>query len=123
VASIRLLLGEELPLTRKDEISYNKQGNESQDKSLGNIKMKFFQPAKAKIKRWKVLGKVGRVMVIFYQRCISPSLPPSCRFYPSCSEYSLQAMEKYGLAKGSWLGIRRILRCHSLHPGGYDPVK
>jgi len=109
-------------LTRKDKVDYNKQINEPQDKTSRNIKMKFLQPAKGKIKRWKVIDKVGRMMVIFYQRCISPSLPPSCRFYPSCSEYSLQAIEKYGLAKGSWLGIRRILRCHSLHPGGYDPV-
>lgn len=57
-----------------------------------------------------------------YQRFISPALPPSCRFYPTCSEYTLQAIAKYGAWKGAWLGIKRIARCHPFHPGGYDPV-
>ncbi|WDU84631.1 membrane protein insertion efficiency factor YidD [Caloramator sp. Dgby_cultured_2] len=48
--------------------------------------------------------------------------PPSCRFYPTCSQYSLEAIEKYGAIKGSVLSIKRILKCHPLHPGGYDPV-
>ncbi len=61
-------------------------------------------------------------MVRFYQRFISPGLPPSCRFYPTCSEYTLQAITKYGALKGAWLGIKRIGRCHPFHPGGYDPV-
>jgi putative membrane protein insertion efficiency factor len=60
--------------------------------------------------------------VRFYQRVISPTLPPSCRFYPTCSEYTLQAIAKYGALKGTWLGIKRIGRCHPFHPGGYDPV-
>jgi len=58
----------------------------------------------------------------FYQRAISPAFPPSCRFTPSCSEYAYQAIEKYGLGRGAWLGVHRLLRCHPLHPGGYDPV-
>ena len=58
----------------------------------------------------------------FYKREISPSLPPSCRFTPTCSEYAMQAVEKYGALKGGYLAIRRILRCHPFHPGGYDPV-
>lgn len=58
----------------------------------------------------------------FYQLVISPGLPPSCRFYPSCSEYMLQAIAKYGALKGVWLGVKRIARCHPFHPGGYDPV-
>ena len=57
-----------------------------------------------------------------YQRWISPRVPPSCRFYPSCSEYAAQALQRYGLAWGGWLALRRLLRCHPFHPGGYDPV-
>ncbi|MDO4355298.1 MAG: membrane protein insertion efficiency factor YidD [Clostridia bacterium] len=58
----------------------------------------------------------------FYKREISPYLPPSCRFVPTCSEYAMQAVQKYGALKGGYLAIRRILRCHPFHPGGYDPV-
>ncbi len=57
-----------------------------------------------------------------YQNFISPMFPPTCRFYPTCSTYFIQALEKYGFFKGSWLGIKRILRCNQFNPGGYDPV-
>jgi hypothetical protein len=70
-------------------------------------------------------SRISRVMVAcirFYQQTLSLVLPPSCRFYPSCSEYTLQAIAKYGPIKGSWLGIKRILRCQPLFRGGYDPV-
>ena len=58
----------------------------------------------------------------FYKREISPMLPDACRFRPTCSEYAMQAIQKYGALKGGYLAIRRILRCHPFNPGGYDPV-
>ncbi len=58
-----------------------------------------------------------------YRRFVSPMLPQSCRFTPSCSLYTLQAVEKYGLLRGSFIGARRILRCHPFSEGGYDPVQ
>jgi uncharacterized protein len=61
-------------------------------------------------------------LVKVYQRTVSRVLPSACRFYPSCSEYGAQALQKYGVFKGSWLAIKRIARCHPLNPGGYDPV-
>ena len=61
-------------------------------------------------------------LVRAYQLAISPFLPSNCRFYPSCSHYSVQALQEYGPLKGSWLSLTRISRCHPWHPGGVDPV-
>ena len=59
----------------------------------------------------------------FYQRAVSPGLPPRCRFIPTCSQYAVQAITKYGAAKGSWLALKRFLRCHPFYKGDmYDPV-
>jgi len=57
-----------------------------------------------------------------YQRFVSPALPPSCRFYPSCSAYALEAVQVHGALRGSWLAVRRLSRCHPFHAGGLDPV-
>jgi len=59
----------------------------------------------------------------FYKRWISPMLPSACRFEPTCSEYTMEAVEKHGALRGSWMGIRRLLRCHPFHHGGFDPVR
>jgi putative membrane protein insertion efficiency factor len=57
-----------------------------------------------------------------YKLFLSPLLPPMCRFEPSCSVYTMQAVEKYGVVRGTWLGVRRLSRCHVFNPGGWDPV-
>ncbi len=67
-----------------------------------------------------------RLIIFFiklYQKIISPLKPRTCRFYPTCSEYSIQAIEKYGFIKGSAKSIKRILRCNPFNPGGYDPLE
>lgn len=61
-------------------------------------------------------------MIRFYRLFISPLKCPCCRFIPTCSEYALEAIQKYGAIKGSWLAVKRILKCHPFHKGGYDPV-
>lgn len=62
-------------------------------------------------------------LIKFYRKYISPMKRPCCRFYPSCSQYAIEAIEKYGALKGGNMALRRILRCHPFNPGGYDPVK
>src|SRR5919204_6246998 len=61
-------------------------------------------------------------LVRAYQLAISPLLPPACRYYPSCSAYAIEALERHGALRGGWLALRRVGRCHPFRPGGYDPV-
>jgi len=104
-------------LTKEDKIGYNI--NLGFKRKSGKRKRRIM---KSSLSIAKITRKIGMGMIIFYQKAISPLLPTSCRFYPSCSEYSRQAMEKYGLTKGCWLSLKRILKCHPFYPGGYDPV-
>jgi len=67
--------------------------------------------------RWLAVGAVRS-----YQQIISPWIRPACRFEPSCSQYTIEAIERYGVGQGSWRGLRRLLRCHPLGSSGYDPV-
>lgn len=74
----------------------------------------------------RIVRRLPRTVLVLlvrgYQVSISPLLPSSCRYFPSCSAYAIQALERHGALKGSWLAARRILRCHPFTPGGYDPV-
>jgi putative membrane protein insertion efficiency factor len=68
------------------------------------------------------MKQIALVIIRLYQTAVSPHFPPSCRYYPTCSAYALEAVEKYGVVRGGMLAVRRILRCHPFHAGGYDPV-
>jgi uncharacterized protein len=69
-----------------------------------------------------MLKRIFISIIRFYQVIISPIKPPSCRFYPTCSHYGLEAVNRFGALKGGWLTVKRILKCHPFHPGGIDPV-
>jgi putative membrane protein insertion efficiency factor len=68
------------------------------------------------------MKNIALVLIRFYQQAVSPHFPPSCRYYPTCSNYAFEAVEKHGFVRGSLLAIKRILRCHPFLAGGYDPV-
>jgi putative membrane protein insertion efficiency factor len=68
------------------------------------------------------MKKLAKICIRLYQILLSPVLGPACRFEPTCSEYAYQAISTHGVIKGGWLSIKRILRCHPFHAGGYDPV-
>ena len=68
------------------------------------------------------MKKIALVVIRFYQYALSVHFPPVCRYYPSCSSYAYDAVNKYGVLRGCFLAVRRIIRCHPFHPGGYDPV-
>ena len=69
-----------------------------------------------------MLTNLVLILLRGYKRMLSPFLPKACRFYPTCSNYTIQAIEKYGLMRGSLMGTKRLLKCHPFHPGGFDPV-
>ncbi|REK67736.1 MAG: membrane protein insertion efficiency factor YidD [Cohnella sp.] len=69
-----------------------------------------------------MIRRAMQAPIVFYRKFISPLKPPTCRFYPTCSAYALEALETHGAVKGTWLTVRRICKCHPFHPGGIDPV-
>ena len=68
------------------------------------------------------MKKILILLIRFYQKFISPMFPAKCRFYPTCSQYTLEAVKEHGAIKGTYLGLKRLLQCHPFHEGGYDPV-
>lgn len=71
----------------------------------------------------QIFKKICLLLIKFYRLYISPLKPRVCRFYPSCSQYTYEAVERYGIVHGLYMGLKRILRCHPFNPGGYDPVE
>ena len=75
--------------------------------------------------KWQTIERMKQLamaLIRLYQNTLSRVLPPACRFYPSCSHYTYEAIDRYGFWRGGWLGIKRVVRCHPFNPGGYDPV-
>lgn len=70
----------------------------------------------------KIINLILIGVILFYKKAISPHFRPVCRFYPSCSTYALESIKKHGAIKGCYLSLKRLLKCHPLHKGGYDPV-
>jgi putative membrane protein insertion efficiency factor len=68
------------------------------------------------------MKNIAMALIRLYQNTLSRVLPSACRFYPSCSQYTYQAIAKYGFLRGGWMGVKRLARCHPFNPGGYDPV-
>ncbi|HQW65933.1 MAG TPA: membrane protein insertion efficiency factor YidD [Gemmatimonadales bacterium] len=79
-------------------------------------------PETSRVPTPSVPARALALLIRGYQRFISPALPPACRFAPSCSQYGLEAVRRYGAVVGGWMALKRIAKCHPWHPGGYDPV-
>ena len=97
----------------KDSLENNKRSDNIIDNDEKNKIEEF----------WKMVRGLLIYLIKSYQKYISPLKPPRCRFYPTCSQYALEAIEKYGAIRGSLMAIKRILKCHPFNSGGYDPVK
>ena len=69
------------------------------------------------------MTELSIALLRLYKRWISPMLPSACRYHPTCSEYMMDAIARYGVVRGVWMGVRRIGRCHPFHEGGFDPVR
>lgn len=69
-----------------------------------------------------MMKRLLMALIVFYRKWISPLKPPSCRFYPTCSAYGLEAIDKHGVTRGGWLTVKRVVKCAPWHPGGFDPV-
>ncbi|MEL5848514.1 MAG: membrane protein insertion efficiency factor YidD [Candidatus Igneacidithiobacillus chanchocoensis] len=70
----------------------------------------------------RVVRRGAVLLIRGYQLALSPFLGQNCRYHPTCSQYTCEAIERYGVLRGAWMGMKRIARCHPFHPGGYDPV-
>jgi putative membrane protein insertion efficiency factor len=79
-------------------------------------------PASSPVQRPSVAARILLLPITFYRLAISPRLPPTCRYLPTCSEYAVEAISRFGAVRGGWLAVRRVLRCHPFHKGGHDPV-
>ncbi|MBN2839259.1 MAG: membrane protein insertion efficiency factor YidD [Fusobacteriaceae bacterium] len=90
-------------------------------KDLNNLNI-YSKPRSFITKINKIFIFLFILPILFYQKFISPLFPPTCRYYPTCSSYTIQALKKYGIFKGLFLSTKRILKCNPLFPGGYDPL-
>lgn len=89
---------------------------------IENAMMSLFKKAQLLIIEGWIMRYIFMYIIKLYQKFISPMKPPSCRFYPTCSQYAVESLSKYGVFKGGYLAFKRLMRCHPFHPGGYDPV-
>lgn len=101
---------------REEKAGEEREAGEEQEQSSSVVR----KPPGFWLTRLLLAGALG--LIRFYRRFLSPLKPPTCRFYPVCSAYALEALSRHGLFKGLRLSFSRILRCHPFHPGGYDPV-
>jgi len=100
--------------------AHGRTGGETHGDHEGEVRTST--PSRPPVRALNLPRLLGWYLIRGYQVAIGPALPPSCRFYPSCSNYALEAVAKYGLLRGSVLTAWRLMRCHPFHPGGVDPV-